>query len=150
MSGRKSKRAGRKGVGGAGHRRPGGIPIDAQLQWVTANRQLRRTGSSIGELAARMAEQDVPGSARFGEVFDAVSALVDDLFRRHCRLVGLRAGDVILLVDEPDLRYHFEKTWALALKQHLEQTCRSVTIGKIVFKLATGRDAADETGLSFA
>lgn len=76
-------------------------------------------------------------------VRDAIGDIADDEFRKHCRLESVSGGRVVLVVDDGDLLYHMRTQWHIAIKEHLEQTLRRMTVRAIIFKRG-------DIGLTFA
>ena len=122
--------------------RPGGRYFtDAQLKNVSANRAKKSRIEAIGSVAQRAAEFP-PVNAQALAVREAILALVDDRFIRHCRLESVSGGRVIILVDDPDCLYDIRVQWHLPIKEHLERVLRGMTVRAIVFKRG-------DQGLSF-
>lgn len=110
-----------------------------QLRWCHANRQRRTRTESIGALASKIGASLGRSDGGDLAVFEAISAVVDDQFRRCCRFGGVRAGQVIILVEPVHARYHsvLRTRWHLHLREHLERVCRGTTFRSIQFKLGT-------------
>ncbi|HNO76611.1 MAG TPA: hypothetical protein PKN33_01010 [Phycisphaerae bacterium] len=110
-----------------------------QLRWCHANRQARTRTKSIGALAAKASSEMGQTASHEVAVFEAISAVVDDEFRRYCRYGGMSAGSVVILVNPADARYHsvIRTKWHLLLREHLERVCRGTLIRRIRFELGT-------------
>jgi len=89
-----------------------------RLEWVQKNRvsrqRLRKVGTLIGEMAARIASQ-VDGTAR--SFAGALEGKVDETFRRHCRVAGIQGGVLVIKVDQPGLLYVMRQQWSAPLSR---------------------------------
>ncbi len=110
-----------------------------QLRWCHANRQARTRTKSIGALAEKVSLEVGRSASHEVAVFEAISAVVDDEFRRFCRYGGMSSGSVLILVNPADARYHsvLRTKWHLPLREHLERECRGTLIRRIRFELGT-------------
>jgi hypothetical protein len=108
-----------------------------QLQWVQRNRhregRVLRAGTMIQGIARQMKAED-----EAVRVAGAVAELVDDEFRRHCRIAAVRSATVVVHVDHPSLVYSMQQQWLSPLSRALQGTDVGRRIRRIVFE--TGQD----------
>lgn len=121
----------------------------AQLARIQENRAQRVRVVSAGVLIKRLAERIRDRS--FGpasEVASIVAELVDDEFRRHCRVAAVRAGRVDFSVDRGNLVWPMRVRWAEKLTaelatRHASRSIRGITFrfgrGGVEVKVPTGR-----------
>ena len=104
-----------------------------QLQWVQRNRRRKgrvlHAGTMIQGIARQTKAEDEPV-----RVARAVADVVDDEFRRHCRVAGVRSVTVVVHVDHPSLVYSMQQQWLSPLSRALQGTDVGRRISRIVFE----------------
>ena len=93
----------------------------------------------IGELAQRLVARDYNQAVeRSAEVARAVGGLVDEEFRAHCRVAGVRSGVLTFHVDEEEWVYQFNSRWHFYLRDELSRLHRGLKLRRIVFRWGAG------------
>lgn len=119
--------------------RPRRRPVsDAQLGWVQDN---RRPAARTRLLAEALAREDLSHAADdrvARQIFEAITAVVDDHFRRCCKFDELRGRELVLLVEGVDLRYDIRTRWYAVLKAQLERCVPQRRIDRITFRAGSG------------
>ncbi len=96
------------------------MTLDRSLSWVQSNRRRAERATPVGQLVAKMAESmSARGEAE--EVAVVMTDLVDDEFRKHCRVAGQRNGPWVVNVDAPALVYPMRLRWSARLREALSQ-----------------------------
>lgn len=93
---------------------------DETWRRITACKQPRNRTVAIGDLAGRVASS-------YSEVIDgqltglrqALDAVVDDDFRGHCQVMGLRRGRLVIGVDDPARVDLMRRRYLFPLLEHL-------------------------------
>ena len=108
----------------------------SRLEWVQRNRarhffdRARPASTLVLELARALGEQQ---GAVCGEVGERLSRVVDDEFRRHCRLQVRTAGVLEVMVAEPNMLAMLKRKWRdrilRALSSHKGVTRLVFTLG---------------------
>ena len=108
---------------------------DEQLRSTVKNRKARYTKGSVrlGDVARElMKDQISPRQARFGSIPDVWSRLLPEELRRHCKIDGISAGRLKVLVDLPAYKYELQLC-SFHLLSELQQQCPRANIKKIQF-----------------
>jgi len=106
------------------------------LFWVHANRRTVSFVSTIGTSIRSVVEGACAASQRRGEFEKVVDSVVDDEFRRHCRVVGRRGSGLVIHVDKPALVYAMRLRWSVALRDACRRVNGSARVNGIVFEFA--------------
>lgn len=107
-----------------------------KLRQAQFNRGPESRETRIGELARQLVERSaIP--ARLVGVAEAVSALVDDEFRAHCRVERFSGGELVIQVDRADLLWEFGRRWPIDLRQGLSRRGRHGHVQKVTFVRGT-------------
>jgi len=106
-----------------------------QLEWIVKNRakrsRLSRASSAIDEVVTTIGQRGLePALAVAG----ALGAIVDDEFRRHCRVAGAAGGRVTIHVDTASLVSLMRMKWLEAIRAGLCVVDRRLGGGAIVFE----------------
>ncbi len=96
------------------------MTVDHRLSWVQSNRKRAEHATPIGELVAKMAAS-MPARGDAEEAAAVIADLVDDEFRKHCRVAGQRNGPWVVNVDAPALVYPMRLRWSARLREALRQ-----------------------------
>jgi hypothetical protein len=98
---------------------------ERKLKWVIRNRirpdRARSVGTLVGGLVSEFTSQ-TPDRAKAAQ---AIAAIADEEFRRHCSLVKLSGKSALIQVDEPGLVGVMRLAWSGPIQQALAQACRS-------------------------
>lgn len=90
---------------------------DTQLEWVQRNRSRKSRVQPLGVWAERVVSQvDADGLTAARSMAHALSPLVDEQFREHCRVARVGRRRVIIHVDDPALVYQMRMRWVPALR----------------------------------
>lgn len=107
-----------------------------QLEWVAKNRtrrsRLSQAGSAIEKIVTTVEQKGLKPALAAAK---AMSPIVDDEFRRHCRIAGVVNGRVTIYVDVPTLVSVMRRKWLGAIREGLSVVNRRLGDGAIVFEL---------------
>ena len=106
---------------------------DDRLKWVQRNRTRRNSVQQAGTLLARLAER-VAVDGVSSEIAAALASVVDEEFRRHCRIGGVRSGTLMVSVDEASLAYAMRMQWLAPLSKALSASAGIGPIDRIAFE----------------
>ena len=106
----------------------------AQLARIHGNRQGRRQPLPLADVLARTAPASSADNHQARRVFEAISEVVDDAFRRECCFDEFRGGEVILLVKQRQVLYHIRTLWHARLMAHLQRALPRRVVRRITFK----------------
>lgn len=105
-----------------------------QLMWVQRNRRrvgrICRVGALTGELADGLQRDDESLARRAAR---ALSAEVDEQFRRHCRLSGTKRGGLVVMVDQPGLVCAMRWRWLPRISRTLADKCGASGAAEVLF-----------------
>ena len=100
------------------------------LSWVQQNRARRTCMNHAGLLVARVAEQLQQGSSPAGAELAAVLAgVVDEDFKAHCRVGGVRGGKLVVTVDHPGRVAPMRLRWLSRLQEIGSRNGRGRQVG---------------------
>jgi hypothetical protein len=92
----------------------------SRLEWVQRNRTRRERTASIGAATGRFVRdlwtQTVEPAQ---QAADALAEIVDEDFRRHCRVAEWARGQLAIQVDEPAMLVVIRLKWASRIKREL-------------------------------
>ena len=89
---------------------------DNPLVWITRNRKKPDRARSAGSLVSNLADGLAMGEgAAFKSAAAAIASLVDEEFRRHCRIAGAGGGLLVIHVDEAGLVGPMRLRWSTVL-----------------------------------
>ena len=120
-----------------GRRRRQGLDAD-RLEWVHRNRQPRDRTERLGEVTRRLDLEATGRNSVARRVYAAIDAVVDGRFRRVCRFGEARAGEVVILVTDPDSLYHIRMEWLSVLRERIGQMCPRQAAWRLRFKTGEG------------
>ncbi len=107
-----------------------------QLEWVAKNRtrrsRLSQAGSAIEKVVMTVEQQGLEPALVMAQ---ALSPIVDDEFRRHCRIAGAVNGRVTIHVGVAPLVSVMRIKWLAAIREGLRAVDRRLGDGAIVFEL---------------
>lgn len=110
------------------------------MEWVSRNGARRRHGADrtarAGDAVVALADTAQkhwlhPARA----AASALAPLVDERFRRHCRVVRAVDGRVVIQVDEPALVAEMRRRWLGVVRKGMEAVDRRLSTGIIVFEV---------------
>jgi predicted nucleic acid-binding Zn ribbon protein len=108
---------------------------DEQLRR-TVNRQKKRHQDNavrLGEVAREIMDNRLsPRQARFGSIPQLWSRLLPEELNRHCKIAGISAGQLKVLVDLPAYMYEL-RLCSSELLSELQRQCPRAHIKKIQF-----------------
>ncbi len=95
----------------------------------------------LGDVAKELMENRIsPQQARFGSIPEIWNQLLPEELRRHCKIAGISAGRLKVLVDLPAYKYELQLCCSELLSE-LQQQCPRAHIKKIQFVVGPqGRD----------
>ena len=112
---------------------------DPRVEWIQANRTRKNPVQPVGAAVERVTAQLLQGrelqAAR--EAVMAIAAVVDEEFRRRCRVVVEERGTLVVNVDSPALVYPMRLRWTSVLRDVLARTRSASPIRRIVFEHGT-------------
>ncbi len=112
------------------------------LMWVARNRVRTERVRSAGALVTHLADGLVPGEIASVKAAAAmVAPLVDDEFRRHCRVASIGGGALVVHVDEPGLVGAMRLRWSGPLQAALAGSKSRRGVRRVFFEW--GRAGAD-------
>lgn len=95
-------------------------PYEAQLEWIQRNHTRKPRARSVGGLVTRLVDGlDNAARAAASSAAAAMSELVDDDFRAHCRLVIGKGNRLTVNVDHASLIYPMRSKWLSLLTRTL-------------------------------
>jgi hypothetical protein len=93
---------------------------EGSLLWTQRNRTRTERGRSAGALVTHLADGLVSGEIASVKAAAArIAPLVDDEFRRHCRVASADGGLMVVHVDEPGLVGAMRLRWSGPLQAAL-------------------------------
>ncbi len=93
---------------------------DEQLRRMTRDKQPRTRQAGIGLLARQATQAGDPAfQATAAQVRSAVEEAVDDLFRKHCRVIRVEQSKLTIAVDDPSMIYELRRRYLFRLREHL-------------------------------
>ncbi len=93
---------------------------ETQLDWIQRNRRRSPRARSVAGLMARLVDGlDDKTWAGVRDTANLLSALVDDDFRKHCRLTPGTGGRLTVSVDHAGLVYAMRAKWLPLLTREL-------------------------------
>jgi len=108
-----------------------------QLVWGRANRRAPSARTSpVGVAAGLVFDRLMAAVERRGGLPEASDALVDDDFRRHCRVGTLRSGVLLVEVNESRLVPVMRARWAGVLPGRLQRLGVRPLIRAVEFRAA--------------
>ena len=106
-----------------------------QLEWVVKNRAKRdrvsRAGIAIEQVVTTVEQRGLEPAL---VVAQALTSIVDDEFRRHCRVAGAMGGRVTIQVDAAPLVSAMRMKWLTAVREGLGAADRRWGGGTIAFE----------------
>lgn len=107
---------------------------DGRLKWIQANNTRRNRTRLVGGMIERLVKQAAgAGAEEVSRVAAVVADLVDDDFRRCCRLVLGEEGVVVINVDHPALVQPIRQRWLVPLREALLGRRTPARVRRIVF-----------------
>ncbi|MBI4717046.1 MAG: hypothetical protein HY763_04520 [Planctomycetes bacterium] len=91
------------------------------LEWIQRNRARRERATAIGRLAEEMGKAATVAHTDLRAAAEALSLLVDDEFREHCRLSSPEHGTLVVCVDQPTRVFAVRARWAECLRRALRK-----------------------------
>lgn len=110
---------------------------DRQLAWVYRNGQLRRSGQRIGRLLPDVMAGSVEKSRRRVDVARALAEVVDEQFRRQCRVASLQGGVLTINVDSSQAAYAMHREWLMRLSEFFTRSRVAGHVRVIRFRVGT-------------
>lgn len=109
-------------------------PAD-RLTWIMRNRGPRRRERAVGDVAAALIRrlQHTPAKAA-SRMALALGGIVDDEFRRYCRVVRFERGELVLAVSAMEMIFPLRRKWALELRTALPRVLSGRPPTRIVFE----------------
>ena len=109
---------------------------DTRLEWTQANRAKRsrtcRVAEPVEQLVRRIAADCDVSAAR--ECAACLSGVVDEEFRRCCRIGASDGGTIVVAVDRPALVYPMRTQWLSLLQEALAVRSDGFSGRRIVFE----------------
>ncbi len=111
-----------------------------RLEWASKNGARRRHGADrtaqAGEAVIALADTVQEHWLHPAQVAaSALAPLVDERFRRHCRVARAVDGRVVIQVDEPGLVAEMRGRWLGVVRKGMEAVDRRLSTGMIVFEV---------------
>ncbi|MGB2986961.1 MAG: DciA family protein [Phycisphaerae bacterium] len=91
-------------------------------------------GACVEKLVARAGVQ---GDAAAQALASAITELVDDEFRSHCRVTVMDGRTLVINVDGPGLVYPMRMRWLAPLRRAQSASSWGHRVNKIVFEFGT-------------
>ena len=106
-----------------------------QLEWIAKNRTKRsRVSPAISAIQKIVTTVEQQGLEPAQAAAQALSPIVDDQFRRHCRIAGAINGRVTIHVDAAPLVSVMRMKWSGAIRERLRVVDRRLGDGAILFE----------------
>ncbi len=110
----------------------------SQLDWVARNRartdRRQLAGDVVAKIVDRLGRQSEEPAGRVAEI---LAGVVDEEFRRHCRVGRVVAGTLAIQVDEPACVSVFTRRWSLCVLEAV-RSCRGCgSIRQVVFEVGS-------------
>ncbi len=114
----------------------------SQLDWVARNRARTDRRQLAGDVIAKVAERlGWQSEEPAGRVAEILAGVVDEEFRRHCRVGRVVRGVLTLEVDEPACVSMLARQWSSRVLEAVGSRRGRGTIGKVVFEAGScGRE----------
>ncbi|MCH8967196.1 MAG: DUF721 domain-containing protein [Planctomycetes bacterium] len=106
------------------------------LEWIQRNRRrVERTqrASTLIEQLVRRAAQDGP----LHEAAGVIAGRVDEEFRRHCRVGGLRSRTLLIHVDQASMVSAMQWRWSSQLSEVLRAARGGIKASRVRFAFST-------------
>lgn len=106
-----------------------------QLQWIQRNRAKHTRMRSIADAVNRLVESVAAGARELSAAAaSAIEAVVDDEFRKHCRVLRSQGGGLIVVVDDPANVYLMRMKWWGPLSEAMMRAGHRATDERIRFQ----------------
>ncbi len=106
-----------------------------RLAWIMRNRSSSRRARPLGDVASslirRLERAPARGPARMAQV---LGGIVDDEFRRCCRVVRYERGELVLAVSDVGMIFPLRRRWAMELREALPRVLGGRGPARIVFE----------------
>jgi len=106
-----------------------------RLRWIMRNRARRETEERAGTLVRHLIEEVWTKDGQPAlQVAGVIGRVVDDTFRKHCRVGSLQGGSLGIYVDEPSLVSAMRRRWSSRLVQVMAAQGGCPSANRIVFE----------------
>jgi len=105
-----------------------------QLRWVTRNRQGRPTAVRAVSVAQTLLKRLAAPSDALAAAWAEFAATAGPDFQAQCALGGLRAGTLMILVNDGRLLAALRARWLFPLREWLRQHRPGLYVGRIEFR----------------
>ena len=110
----------------------------SQLDWVARNRarpdRRELAGEVVAKIVDRLGRQSEEPTGRVAEI---LAGVVDEEFRRHCRVGRIVAGTLAIQVDEPARVSVFTRLWSLRVLEAVRSRRGCGSIRQVVFEVGS-------------
>ena len=114
------------------------MDIEYMMHWVqrnhSATNRVVRAGAVLKDLAERTYTDAFEPAA---EAASRLAGLVDEEFRRHCRVAEVRNGQLLIHVDTAELVYLMRERWHNLIREALPSICRGRSVSRLVFEFGS-------------
>ena len=115
------------------------MELDERLLWVQRNRWRTAQTVQLGPLVQRLIKQVCAPDplARVAHAADVLAGVVDEEFRNHCRIAGIKQGTLIVHVDHPGIVYALRGRWRVSLLEALGTIRGRAAIQQVIFRFGS-------------
>ncbi|MCK6456780.1 MAG: DUF721 domain-containing protein [Phycisphaerae bacterium] len=104
--------------------------------WARHNRRYRSRTEPIGRVAqAWLSGGSLRSALKLGPIRAEWERIVPEHVRPHCDVAGLRGGRLIVLVDDPSIRFFLQRELGAALLEALRRSRAGREVRQIVFQI---------------
>ncbi len=108
------------------------------LAWIQKNHTRKEAVQCVSSVVTRLAGRILESNLKSVlSVARALADVVDAGFRKHCRIESITKGCLVINVDDRNHVYPLRMRWHRTLLRELPVVCRSVPVGRIVFRFGT-------------
>lgn len=110
----------------------------SRIEWIQHNRRRSERVRHISESVGRCVERVAAATDAARQLAAAAAPVVDEEFRRHCRIAVGQGGTCIVNVDSPSMVYSMRQRWLPTLREVWTQLDPRQRGGRIVFAAGAG------------
>ena len=121
------------------------MDADCQLRWIQKNRATYDRARSVGPLFQQLAEC-VNEEGVLYETASILAHVVDEDFRRYCRIGGLRGATLVIHVGYAAMVHPMQLRWLGKLSEVLRSVRGRIRITRIAFAFGGGGVRIPATG----
>jgi len=122
-------------------------PERQRMFWTKHNKRRRPAAVPLGDVAKSLiGGRDLRSALKLGALRDLWEQTVPPSMRAHSEVVGLRGGRLMVMVDDPSIRFTFEREIGRKLLAAIRAGKGGSAVREISFKLGSiERDEMDNT-----